>query len=82
LAHCGALLLMWILTFNTGSYSLRLARYHIAISALKRANRPEIASSVLIQRCRSALDAATAYAHARFEDSPEIQNWIWEDPKN
>ncbi len=56
-----------------------ISRYHIAMAALQRANRPDIATSVLIDRCRSALDSATAYAHAHFEDPPEIRDWIWDD---
>jgi xylulose-5-phosphate/fructose-6-phosphate phosphoketolase len=56
-----------------------ISRYHIAMAALQRANRPDIATSVLIDRCRSALDSATAYAHAHFEDPQEIRDWIWDD---
>src|SRR5216110_936361 len=56
----------------------RSHRYHIAMAALRRANRPDIATSVLIERCRSALDAATAYAQTHFEDPPEIRDWIWD----
>jgi xylulose-5-phosphate/fructose-6-phosphate phosphoketolase len=58
-----------------------ISRYHIAIAALQRANRSDIANSVLIERCRAALDSATAYAHEHFEDPPDIRNWIWDDPK-
>ena len=57
------------------------SRYHIAMAALQRANRSDIASNVLLERCRSALDSATAYAHAHFEDPPEIRDWIWTDVK-
>jgi phosphoketolase len=56
-----------------------ISRYHIAMAALQRANRSDIAASVLIQRCRTALDSATAYAHAHFGDPPEIRDWVWND---
>jgi xylulose-5-phosphate/fructose-6-phosphate phosphoketolase len=59
-----------------------ISRYHIAMSALQRTNRPDITTSVLIERCRSALDSATAYAHAHFEDPPEIRDWVWNDVKS
>jgi hypothetical protein len=58
-----------------------ISRYHIAMAALQRANRPGMATSGLIEQCRSALDSATAYAHAHFEDPPEIRDWIWDDVK-
>jgi hypothetical protein len=28
---------------------------------------------------RAALDSTTAYAHAHFEDPPDIRDWIWTD---
>jgi xylulose-5-phosphate/fructose-6-phosphate phosphoketolase len=57
----------------------QISRYHIAMAALQRSNRPDISTSVLVQRCRAALDSATAYAHAHFEDPPDIRDWIWTD---
>jgi len=54
-----------------------ISRYHIAIAALQRANRPDIPAQVLIDRCRSQLESATIYAHEHFEDPPEISEWIW-----
>jgi xylulose-5-phosphate/fructose-6-phosphate phosphoketolase len=54
-----------------------ISRYHVAIAALQRVNRPDISTTVLVERCRAAIDAATAYAHAHFEDPPEIRDWIW-----
>lgn len=56
-----------------------ISRYHLAIAALQRANRPDIPATVLVERCRSAIESATAYAHAHFEDPPEIRDWIWDD---
>ena len=54
-----------------------ISRYHLATAALQRANRSDIPTSVLTQRCRDALEAATAYAHEHFEDPPEIRDWVW-----
>jgi xylulose-5-phosphate/fructose-6-phosphate phosphoketolase len=53
-----------------------ISRYHIAIAALQRVNRPDIPTTVLMERCRAAIDSATEYAYAHFEDPPEIQNWV------
>ena len=39
-----------------------ISRYHIAMAALRRANRPDIPTTVLIERCCAAIEAATAYA--------------------
>jgi xylulose-5-phosphate/fructose-6-phosphate phosphoketolase len=58
-----------------------VSRYHIAMNALQRANRADIPNNVLTDRCRAALDSATAYAHEHFEDPPDIRDWVWSDPK-
>ncbi len=56
-----------------------MSRYHLAIMALRRANRPDLPTGDLVAHCREALEAATEYAHAHFEDPPEIRNWTWSD---
>jgi xylulose-5-phosphate/fructose-6-phosphate phosphoketolase len=53
-----------------------MSRYHLAILALNRSHRPDLADH-LVPRCRAALESATAYAHAHFEDPPDIRDWIW-----
>jgi xylulose-5-phosphate/fructose-6-phosphate phosphoketolase len=53
-----------------------ISRYHLATLALQRANRSDIPTTLLIERCRSSSESATAYAHAHFEDPPKIANWI------
>ncbi len=58
-----------------------ISRYHLAEAALQRENRSDLATGVLIERCHSALEAATTYAHTHFEDLPEIRDWVWEDTK-
>jgi xylulose-5-phosphate/fructose-6-phosphate phosphoketolase len=58
-----------------------ISRYHLAIAALRRTNRPDIPTTVLVERCRSAIESATAYAHTHFEDPPEIRDWVWSDVK-
>jgi xylulose-5-phosphate/fructose-6-phosphate phosphoketolase len=54
-----------------------ISRYHIAMAALQRANRPDISMSVLVERCRAEVESASTYAHAHFEDPPHIRDWIW-----
>jgi xylulose-5-phosphate/fructose-6-phosphate phosphoketolase len=56
-----------------------ISRYHIAIAALQRGNRSDIPTTVLVERCRAAVDSATEFAHAHFEDPPEIRDWIWQE---
>lgn len=56
-----------------------ISRYHLASAALQRGNRPDIPTTVLVERCRAAIDSATEYAHAHFEDPPEIRDWIWKE---
>ena len=58
----------------------QISRYHLAIVALQRTSRADIPNSILIERCRAALDFATAYAHEHFEDPPEIRDWVWSIP--
>jgi xylulose-5-phosphate/fructose-6-phosphate phosphoketolase len=56
-----------------------MSRYHLAIMALNRARRPDVPVDALVAQCRSALESATAYAHAHFEDPPDIRDWTWSD---
>jgi xylulose-5-phosphate/fructose-6-phosphate phosphoketolase len=56
-----------------------MSRYHLAIAALHWTTRGDLPSDALAASCRSALEAATAYAHAHFEDPPEIRDWTWTD---
>jgi xylulose-5-phosphate/fructose-6-phosphate phosphoketolase len=56
-----------------------MSRYHLAIMALNRARRPDLPGDALVAQCRSALESATAYAHAHFEDPPDIRDWTWSD---
>src|SRR5262245_19568225 len=54
-----------------------MSRYHLAIAALRWANRNDLPTGELISECRAALESATAYARAHFEDPPEIRDWTW-----
>jgi len=56
-----------------------MSRYHIAMAALRRANRTDVSASDLIERCRSEIESAVAYARAHFEDRPDIREWTWTD---
>ena len=55
----------------------QISRYHIAMTALKRAERFRDRSQPLIDACESAIAAAIDYSREHFEDPPDIQNWIW-----
>ena len=54
-----------------------MSRYHLAITALHWANRTDLPTADLISQCRAALESATAYAHAHFEDPPDVRDWTW-----
>jgi xylulose-5-phosphate/fructose-6-phosphate phosphoketolase len=56
-----------------------MSRYHLAIAALHRANRADLPTAALVAQCRSAIESATQYAHAHFEDPPEIRDWVWSE---
>ena len=56
-----------------------MSRYHLAILALHWARRPDVPGDTLAAWCRSLLESATDYAHAHFEDPPDIRDWTWSD---
>jgi xylulose-5-phosphate/fructose-6-phosphate phosphoketolase len=56
-----------------------MSRYHLAMAALHRAPRADVPADALVSNCRSAIEAATAYAHTHFEDPPDIRDWHWTD---
>src|SRR5262249_14541173 len=56
-----------------------MSRYHLAMEAVSRADRPDLPISALVSECRAAIESASEYAHARFEDPPDIRDWVWSD---
>ncbi len=54
-----------------------MSRYHLCIEALRRAARLGGRERELADECRRLIEGATAYAHAHFEDPPEIRDWTW-----
>ena len=56
-----------------------MSRYHLALAALRWADRPDLPLDSLVAACRGALESATAYAHAHFEDPPDVRDWTWTD---
>ena len=54
-----------------------MSRYHLAIAALHWANRTNLPTADLISQCLAALESATAYADAHFEDPPDVRDWTW-----
>jgi xylulose-5-phosphate/fructose-6-phosphate phosphoketolase len=53
------------------------SRCHLAAEALKRARRPPPNADALIAECLAFLDRHRAYVRERFEDLPEIKDWVW-----
>jgi xylulose-5-phosphate/fructose-6-phosphate phosphoketolase len=54
-----------------------MSRFHLAMLALGRAKRRHKAADALIEECRTEIESAVAYAHAHFEDRPDIRDWTW-----
>jgi xylulose-5-phosphate/fructose-6-phosphate phosphoketolase len=55
----------------------RISRYHLVISALRRARRPPENADQLIDECELQLRRHTAHVKQHFEDLPEIRDWTW-----
>jgi xylulose-5-phosphate/fructose-6-phosphate phosphoketolase len=56
-----------------------MSRYHLAIEALRRAPRMRERAASLIEECQAVLNAQYAHSRSRFEDLPEIRDWVWTD---
>jgi xylulose-5-phosphate/fructose-6-phosphate phosphoketolase len=56
-----------------------MSRYHLCIEAMRRATRVQGLTAPLIAECDEALIRHTAYIRAKFEDMPEVRDWIWTD---
>jgi xylulose-5-phosphate/fructose-6-phosphate phosphoketolase len=54
-----------------------MSRYHLAIEALRHADRVQSRTAGLIAECHDLIARATNYAHTHFEDPPEIRDWTW-----
>ena len=55
----------------------QMSRYHLAAEALRRAMPAGDRRDELIAECEKAIRDSVAYAHAHFEDPPEIRDWRW-----
>ena len=54
-----------------------MSRFHLCIEALGRTSRMGTRAASLVAECREAIAKAAAYARTRFEDPPEISEWVW-----
>ena len=54
-----------------------MSRFHLAALALKRATRFRQRSDALIAELENDIQKAVAYSRERFEDPPEIADWVW-----
>ena len=54
-----------------------MSRYHLAIEAIKRAERIRPQAPGLITELHSSIQKAVAYSREHFEDMPEIRDWTW-----
>jgi xylulose-5-phosphate/fructose-6-phosphate phosphoketolase len=56
-----------------------MSRYHLAIDAMKYAERLHPRTPALRDECHGLIQRAVAYSREHFEDMPEISNWVWTD---
>ncbi len=54
-----------------------MSRYHLAIDAMRYAERLHARTPGLIDECFTLIRRAVAYSREHFEDMPEITNWTW-----
>ena len=54
-----------------------MSRYHLAIEAMRCAERLHARTPGLIDECFTLIRRAVAYSREHFEDMPEITNWTW-----
>ncbi len=54
-----------------------MSRFHLAAAAIRRVPRLQAQAPALLERLRSELERATAYAQEHMEDPPEIRDWVW-----
>jgi xylulose-5-phosphate/fructose-6-phosphate phosphoketolase len=57
-----------------------MSRYHIAIEAMRRAERFQQKADGIISELRALIQQATQYAFDHMEDPPEIAGWTWSKP--
>lgn len=53
------------------------SRFHLAIEALRRAEKLPVNSNLLIDECRETLRKHSAYVIEHFEDMPEVRDFRW-----
>jgi xylulose-5-phosphate/fructose-6-phosphate phosphoketolase len=56
-----------------------MSRFHLAAEAIRRVPRFGDRAPALVAECEARIAEANAYAHAHFEDQPEIRDWVWTD---
>jgi xylulose-5-phosphate/fructose-6-phosphate phosphoketolase len=55
----------------------KMSRYHLCIEAMRRVEHIQSKTAPLISECREMLARHYTYVRSRFEDLPEIRDWVW-----
>lgn len=55
----------------------RMSRYHLALEALRRAQRAPEGAGELQAHCEEMLKRHRAYVREHLKDMPEISEWAW-----
>lgn len=58
-----------------------MSRYHIAIEAVRRAERFQNMADGIVTELRTLIQQATQYAYDHLQDPPEIADWTWSRPE-
>jgi xylulose-5-phosphate/fructose-6-phosphate phosphoketolase len=56
-----------------------MSRYHLARDAMKYATRLRALTPALMDECDTLIQRAIAHSRERFEDMPEVRDWVWTD---
>ena len=56
-----------------------VSRYHLCILAMQRATRLHHLTPPFIQECNDMLTKHHSYIRIKFEDMPEVRDWVWTD---
>jgi xylulose-5-phosphate/fructose-6-phosphate phosphoketolase len=57
----------------------KVSRYHLCKLAVERARRRPPGADALVRHCDEMLARHRVYVQEKFEDLPEIRDWVWTD---
>ncbi len=77
----GIFWLLFVYPFNMVVMN-SMSRYHIAMEAIRRAERFQNMADGVVTELRTLIQQATQYAYDHLQDPPEIADWTWSRPES